>query len=57
MAWVARTRVTSPGSVSATDRPRDAMPALFTRMSTKPKSARTASTMAASCAASSTDAW
>ena len=38
----ATTRSISAGSVSATVWPRDAMPALFTRMSTAPKSASTA---------------
>jgi len=42
--------------VSATARPREAMPALATSTSTKPKSARIASTMVASASASSTDA-
>ena len=45
-AWVRTTRSSSSGSVSATLRPRLAMPALFTRMSTKPKSATAAATMA-----------
>ena len=40
-ACVRQTRSISAGSVSATVWPRDAMPALFTRMSTAPKSAST----------------
>ena len=45
-----------PGSVSATDRPRDAMPALHTSTSMPPKSATTACTIAAHWSGSSTDA-
>ena len=46
-AWTARTRSSSAGSVSATERPRLAMPAACTRMSTAPKSASTVARHAA----------
>jgi hypothetical protein len=49
------TRTTSAGSVSATDSPRLAIPALATRMSTGPK-ASAASTSASTSACSETDA-
>ena len=55
-AWVVTTRIISSGSVSATARPRDAMPALHTRVSSPPRSDTTASTIAAHAAGSSTDA-
>ena len=57
MAWVPRTRTTSVGSVSATALPRLAMPPLLTRRSMGPRSATTASTIRASCSASSMLAW
>ena len=49
-AWVRSRRSTSSTSVSATDRPRLAIPALFTRMSTKPKSATADATIASTSA-------
>ena len=55
-ACAATTRIISAGSVSATVLPFDAMPALHTRMSTGPKSATTASTIAAHASASVTEA-
>jgi hypothetical protein len=56
-AWVATTRCSSSGSVSATLLPRDAIAPLLTTMSMNPKSATTCSTIARTCSASSTLAW
>ena len=55
-AWVFSTRSSSAGSVSATDNPREAMPALHTNKSTGPRSAVICSTIARIASASSTDA-
>ncbi len=55
--WMRQTRSNSAGSVFTTEWPRLAMPALLTRMSMAPKSARAAATIASSSSQESTDAW
>ena len=54
-AWVPITRATSSAVVSATARPRLAMPALFTRIDTGPSSASTWVTMASQASGSATE--
>ena len=56
-AWVPRRYSTSVGSVSATDRPRLAWPALLTRIEIGPSSPETRSTISASASGSATEAW
>jgi len=55
-AWVRNSRSTSAGSVSTTLNPRDAIPALCTRMSTGPSSSSARVASASHSSGSSTDA-
>ena len=54
---VAITFTTSAGSVSATESPREAMPALATRMSTAPNAASASSASRSTSAGSDIEAW
>lgn len=55
-AWTRTTRSSSAGSVSATVRPAEATPALFTAMPIGPSSATTRSTIPRTASTSSTEA-